>query len=171
MLGLVTWDEFWNVINLAKDASGDWFLQGPTRRFIDTYNARPGFFIPYKNKHEFAGGLLATVIYPTTLSLCAGLSTICAVFATVIGIGSLLAAIGTAIFGNYELCDESIEDAATGFHIVGLALVATAVSGFLVAASLIHAPLSFLTRTGASIVSVVDDCVSKSQATQTMLIL
>lgn len=151
MFGMVTIEDVWKVVNLGKDRGSDCFLVGPTRRFIDSYNARPGFFTPYKDRQEFFGGLLSNLAYPATLSLFAGLSVIFVALGTVIGVGCVLVSVGAAIWGSYEFCDESIENAGTAFHIAGLALLAIAVSSLLAALSLLHTPLVFLTRSGATL--------------------
>ncbi|WP_058535526.1 hypothetical protein [Legionella saoudiensis] len=164
MLGMVAWEDVWNVINFAKDKNGDWFLQGPTRRFIETYNARPGFFTPYKNGYEFSGGLLANIVYPSTLSIFSGFSVACVIFGAVLGVGASLTATGAALFGSYEFCDESIDNAAAAFHIAGLGLTAFAISSLLLAVSLFHAPLSFLTRSGSTIFSLLKTYSSSGES-------
>ncbi|WP_133135606.1 hypothetical protein [Legionella rowbothamii] len=164
MLGMVAWEDVWNVINFAKDKNEDWFLQGPARRFIETYKARPGFFTAYKNSYEFSGGLLANIFYPVALSAFSGFSVACIIFGAVLGVGASLAATGAALFGCYEFCDESIDNAATAFHIAGLGLTAFAISSLLLAFSLFHAPLSFLTRSGSTFLSMLMTCNSQAES-------
>jgi hypothetical protein len=163
MLGLITWNEIWNVIDLNKDGENDWLMKGPTLRFIETYKARAGFFTPYEDGKKFVGGLLATVVYPAALGIFAGLSAICAVLGAVIGIGGILVACSAALLGSYEFCDETIENARTVFHITGLALISTAICIFLAVANIFHAPLCFLTRSGASLASLMSGCVASTQ--------
>lgn len=151
MFGMVTIEDVWKVVNLGKDRGSDCFLVGPTRRLSDSYNARPGFFTPYKDKHEFFGGLVSNLVYPVTLGFFAGLSVILVALGTAIGVGCVLASVGAAICGSYEFCDESIENAGTAFHIAGLALLAIVVSTLLAALSLFHTPLTFFTRSGATL--------------------
>jgi hypothetical protein len=155
---MVAWEDVWHVINFAKDKNEDWFLQGPTRRFIETYNTRPGFFTSYKNGYEFSGGLLANIVYPAALSAFSGFSVACVIFGTVLGVGASLAATGAALCGSYEFCDESIDNASTAFHIAGLGLTAFAISSLLLAFSLFHAPLSLLTRSGSTLFAMVRAC-------------
>ncbi|MFJ1268026.1 hypothetical protein ACD661_05615 [Legionella lytica] len=162
MLGMVAWEDVWNVINFAKDKNDDWFLQGPARRFIETYNARPGFFSSYKNGYEFSGGLLTNIVYPAALTAFSGFSVACVIFGAVLGVGASLAATGAALCGSYEFCDESIDNAATAFHIAGLGLTAFAISSLLLAFSLFHTPLSFLTRSGSTLLALVTAYNSKA---------
>ncbi|CAM4394320.1 MAG: hypothetical protein LEGION0403_FIIPPAGN_00789 [Legionella sp.] len=164
MLGMVAWEDVWNVINFAKDKHDDWFLQGPARRFIETYHARPGFFSSYKSGYEFSGGLLANIVYPTALSVFSGFSVACVIFGAVLGVGASLAATGAALCGSYEFCDESIDNAATAFHIAGLGLTAFALSSLLLAFSLFHAPLSLLTRSGSTLFAMVTACNAKAES-------
>ncbi|MDR3501299.1 MAG: hypothetical protein P4L79_01790 [Legionella sp.] len=166
MLGMAAWEDVWNVINFAKDKNDDWFLQGPARRFMETYNARPGFFTSYKNGYEFSGGLLANFVYPAALSIFSGFSVACVIFGAVLGVGASLAATGAALFGSYEFCDESIDNAATAFHIAGLGLTAFAISSLLLAFSLFHAPFSFLTRSGSTLFSMIAACTSQDENKQ-----
>jgi hypothetical protein len=164
MLGLVTWGEVWDVVNFAKDRDSDWFLEGPIKRFVKTYQIRPGFFTPYRDVRHFLGGAIAPVVYPTALTFFSAMAAVCAAIGSTLGVGCLLIGAGSALFGQHELCDESIENTSIAFKIAGLALVAIAISTFLIAVSLFHAPLSFLTRSGASLVSVPNSCLSCSSA-------
>ncbi|USQ13101.1 hypothetical protein J2N86_10405 [Legionella lytica] len=165
MLGMVAWEDVWNVINFAKDKNDDWFLQGPARRFMETYNARPGFFTSYKNGYEFSGSLLANIVYPAALSVFSGFSVACVIFGAVLGVGASLAATGAALCGSYEFCDESIDNAATAFHIAGLGLTAFAISSLLLAFSLFHTPFSFLTRSGYTLFSMLTAPNSQGEST------
>lgn len=164
MLGMVAWEDVWNVINFAKDKNDDWFLQGPARRFIETYNARPGFFTSYKSGYEFTGGMLANIVYPTALGVFSGFSVACVIFGAVLGVGASLAATGAALCGSYEFCDESIDNAATAFHIAGLGLTAFAISSLLLTFSLFHAPFSLFTRSGSTLFAMVTACTSKAES-------
>lgn len=150
MLGLVTVDECWDVINFSKDHANDHFLQGQTRRFFETYRKRPGFFKPYEGRAQLIGGLLAPLVYPLVLSFFSGLTLLCAAVGGTLSLGCLFIAAGTALLGNSELCDDSIETASTLFYITGLALVAAAVSVFLAVASTLHSLCSVVTRLVAS---------------------
>lgn len=166
MFGMVTIEDVWNVVNIGKDRGSDCFLEGPVKRFIDTYNARPSFFTPYKDGKEFFGGLLAHVAYPAALSIFAGFSTLFVALGLAIGVGCMVTSVGAAILGSYEFCDESIENAATAFHIAGLALLAIATSTLLMVVSIFHTPLTFLTRSGASLVTSISGCIEKLSVEQ-----
>lgn len=168
MLGLITWNDIWNVINFDKDKDTDRFVQGQFRRLLNTYKQRPGFFSPYENNNEWVGGLLATLIYPVAFSILAAASVICAVIGIVVGVGCLLIATA-ALFGGYEICDEAFENAITAFYFTGLVLVAAAVSSFVAVVNLFHAPISFLTRSGASIYSLFENNSQLTSETSTVM--
>ncbi len=163
MFGMVTIEDVWKVVNLGKDRGSDCFLAGPMRRFVESYNARPGFFTSYKDKDEFFGGVLSNLVYPASLSIFAGLSVIFAALGTAIGVGCVLTSVGAAILGSYEFCDESIENAGTAFHVAGLALLAIAASILLAVISLFHTPLLFFTRTGATLAGSVVSSPEKQE--------
>lgn len=146
MLGLVTVDECWDVINFSKDHANDRFLQGQTRRFFETYRKRSGFFKPYEGRAQLIGGLLAPLFYPIVLGVFSSIALMCAAIGSALSLSCLLIAAGTALLGNSELCDDAIETASTLFYITGLALVAAAVSVFLAMASILHSLCSLVTR-------------------------
>ncbi|QMT60616.1 hypothetical protein [Legionella sp. PC997] len=134
----------------------NFILEGETiediaHRAINTYRARPGFFTPYKNRYEFLGELIAPGIYPLSGVVTAGFSVYASVLSTVICVGGLLVAAGSALFDAPTLRDDALE--FTGFMVqfVGVALFTAAVSALLAILSVPHSLISVVTRSTASI--------------------
>ncbi|PWY54985.1 hypothetical protein DGG96_14380 [Legionella qingyii] len=126
-----------------------------TRRAINTYRDRPGFFTPYKNRYEFIGELIAPGIYPFAGIVTAGFSVYAAALAAVICIGALLVAAGSALFRAPKLSDDALQFAGFMLCFAGVALLTAAVGALLAIISFPHSLVSVVTRSAASINALI----------------
>ncbi|WP_454781048.1 hypothetical protein [Legionella sp. WA2022007384] len=159
------------MLYLLGEKEVNFILEGETieeiaRRAINTYRGRPGFFTAYKNRYEFIGELIAPGIYPFAGVVTAGFSVYASVLSTVICIGALLVAAGSALFDAPTLRDDALE--FTGFMIqfVGVALLTAAVSALLAIISVPHSLISVVTRSAASIDALCSGNVIDAPAAQ-----
>lgn len=152
MLGLVNLHDVWEVLNVAQDSHDKWLWEGPAKRFMGKYRQRPGFFTPFAKPSEVWGALLANFIYPTAMGITSFASAVCAVLGITLGVVATLVAVVAAITGYHQFCDDSMDNTKSGFKITGLAMVSLTASIFLFALSLIHTPISLLTRTVATLI-------------------
>jgi hypothetical protein len=88
------------------------------QRAIKTYKSRPGFFTSYKNGREFAGELIAPIVYPFAGVVTAGYSMFAAAVSAVVCIGSLLVSASAALFGAHTFRDEAFDFACNALKMI-----------------------------------------------------
>ncbi|MGM9451709.1 hypothetical protein ACTAZI_00050 [Legionella bozemanae] len=124
-----------------------------TRRAIQTYKKRPGFFTPYQDGYEFIGELIAPGVYPLAGIITSGFSAFAVVASGVVCIGALLVAAGSALFSAPELRDDALQFASSALYYSGIVLLTAAISALLAIISFPHSVLSVVTRSGATLVA------------------
>ncbi|KTD66030.1 hypothetical protein Lsan_0685 [Legionella santicrucis] len=164
MLGLAALDDLSYVLDSSNDLPEDLCFSGELRRFIKTYNKRPGFFKPYQNGKEFAGGVIAPVVYPLGLTFLGTMGVLITAIAPAFCVGSLLFALGAAAFGISELSENALDVAALSLYVTGYALVLSTASFLLAILSIPCSLASLGTRTlstaGSQLIECMDDGVT-----------
>ncbi|KTD11777.1 hypothetical protein Lgra_1235 [Legionella gratiana] len=160
MLGLATLDDLSYVLDSSNDLPEDICFSGELRRYVETYKKRPSFFKPYQNAKEFAGGILAPMIYPLGLTTLGTMGALAVAIAPAICVGSLLFALGTAAFGASELSENALEVAALSLYVTAYALVLSTASFLLAILSIPCSLVSLGTRTLATVGSEISKCMN-----------
>ncbi|KTC83226.1 hypothetical protein [Legionella cincinnatiensis] len=166
MLGLAALDDLSYVLDSSNDLPEDFCCSGELRRCIKTYNKRPGFFKPYQNGKEFAGGVIAPVVYPLGLASLGTAGTFVTAIAPAICVGSLLFALGAAAFGASEFSENALDVAALSLYVTGYALVLSTVSFLLAILSIPCSLVSLGTRTLSTVGSQAIDCMDDNVTTE-----
>lgn len=134
------------------------------QRAQDWYRTRPGFFTPYKNPGDFLETLTAPVVAPVVLGLTS------AFFFTISGVAACATGVSLLV-GGLSLLTASEEGFYGSLACAGISLI-TAGASFLFGAALAIAaiasiPLSLIelgTRTAATLVNPIIDCVADDES-------
>ncbi|MGL5742243.1 MAG: hypothetical protein ACRCXC_06695 [Legionella sp.] len=142
--------------------SGD-SIEGIARRAIKTYRNRPGFFTPYRDGYEFAGELIAPIVYPLAGAVTCVYAAFAAVAAMAACIAGFLVASGAALFCAAELRDDALEFSGLALQFAGIALFTSAVSVLLAIISFPHSVASLVPRSAATLFSNKPVAMEKEQ--------
>lgn len=173
MLGLITLDDIDYVLNQSDDPD-DLFLSGEPRRFAEVYRKRPGFFQPYQDAKEFAGGVLAPIVYPLGFAALGIMGFIAGVASPLAGAGCRITAMFAEQFGNVTLFHSAFNIASACLYFTGFALMIAAASIVLAVLSFPCSLLTLATRSlataGAELLECMNDSDTTTEAQTSMLI-
>ena len=161
------------MFHLIGQEEVDFIFTGPgdsamdiASRAVYTYRNRPTFFTAYQSPGEFAGEIIAPILYPLAGSVVCVYSLFAAAIAAAVCVGSLLVAAGAALFGSVGVRDEALEVSSLALQFAGVALLTSAVSALLAIVSLPHSLLSLASRSvftlgkgAVTAVKAVADCL------------
>ncbi|CAM3153912.1 Uncharacterised protein [Legionella steigerwaltii] len=163
MLGLISLDDISYVLNGRYGPNH--LLSDEPKRFIEVYKKRPGFFQPYLNAKEFAGGLIAPIVYPLGFAALGIIGIVASIALPLATLGSWFVGIGAGILGYTPLHDQALNAASQFLYFTGYALV-NAVAGLLLAALSIPCSLVTLgTRSLATVGAEVLECMNEASTT------
>ncbi|RUR27886.1 hypothetical protein [Legionella qingyii] len=165
MLGLISLEDIWYVLNDENDPDDSSFFSYKRARFIELYKKRPGFFQPYQDGKEVLGGALAPVVHPLAFASLGILGVVVGVISPLVIVGGLIVGLGAAAFGNTKLYDSSLEAASTFLYLTGYSLVVAAASLLLAALSIPCALVTLGTRGFASVGANVLECMNNMETT------
>ncbi|KTD73586.1 hypothetical protein [Legionella tucsonensis] len=158
MLNLIGWNEISEILDLNDEAQDESYLSGIIERAVSKYWERPGFFTPYQDGQEFAGGLLAPIWYPIASAAGTAFMAFTALIAACYFVGFTLLGLLSIIMMSAEYRNTALEGVANSLALVGLTLLGTAAGALLTVFSIPHSIVSLFTRSAATVVSATTDC-------------
>ena len=158
MLGLVSWEDIKEILDLDDEERDEDYLSGVKERAIYFYRNRPGFFTPYEGSTEFVGEVLALPLYPTAALGAAAIAAFTAAIAAVYVVGCVLLTLGAVVAMDADYRNLGMQKAYEALTLTGLSLLGTVAATMLAIVSIPHTIGSLFTRSVKSIIETEECC-------------
>lgn len=142
-------------------------------KFLKSQQKQIGFFTPFQNKLDFGYTLADPLVVPLVLGLTTGIAALVVATAAITAVGSLFVAGGAGLVGLFnndakQTAQNALTLAAFAGIVTAAAAIATVALAVITAISLPMSLLTLVTRSAATVVDTIANCMPSSKDEETV---